>query len=330
MKIHLVNNGTLPVYSYGGTERVVWYLGKTLAKLGHDVNFLVDKSLGCEFATIIERNPEVDLIDQITDDFDIVHFHYLPKNIGKLRVPYIITQHGNSSVDTPLDKNTVFVSKNHAKRHRAEAFVYNGLDWNDYGNPQLENKRLYFHFLGKAAWRVKNVKGAIDTTLKLKGEKLHVLGGNRLNINMGFRFTWQPRAKFFGMVGGKDKLTQLQHSKGLVFPVRWHEPFGLAIIESLYFGTPVFGTPYGSLPELVNENFGFLSNSSTNLSEAMKHYQDYNPKICHDYAASHFSAECMTNAYLEFYEKVIQGDSLNSNIPQKIAEKKSKFLDWLS
>ncbi len=330
MKILLVNNGTLPVYSYGGTERVVWYLGKTLAKFGHDVSFLVDKSLGCEFATIIERNPEVGLIDQISDEFDVVHFHYQPKNVEKLRVPYIITQHGNSSGDTSLDKNTVFVSKNHAKRHNAEAFVYNGLDWTDYGNPQLENKRSYFHFLGKAAWRVKNVKGAIDTITKLKGEKIHILGGSRLNFNMGFRFTWQPKAKFFGMVGGKEKLTQLQHSKGLVFPVRWHEPFGLAIIESLYFGAPVFGTPYGSLPELVNEDLGFLSNSSTKLSKAMERYQDYNPKTCHDYAATHFSAEVMTKAYLELYEKAIQRTSLNSNTPQKILKNEPKFLEWTS
>ena len=330
MKILLVNNGTLPVYSYGGTERVVWYLGKTLAKLGHKVSFLVDKGNGCDFATIIERNPNIDIVDQISNEFDIVHFNYQPRNIEKLRVPHLMTQHGNSGIDIPLHQNTVFVSKNHAERYNAEAFVYNGLDWDDYGIPSLNVKRSYFHFLGKAAWSVKNVKGAIETVTKVKGEKIHILGGTRLNINMGFRFTWQPRAKFFGMVGGKEKLTQLQHSKGLVFPVRWHEPFGLAIIESLYFGAPVFGTPYGSLPELVNEDLGFLSNSSTELSEAMKNHQDYNPKTCHDYVATHFNAEVMTKAYINFYEKVIQGKSLNSNTPQKIAEEKYKFLDWIS
>ena len=45
----------------------------------------------------------------------------------------------------------------------------------------------------------------------------------------------------------------LNASRGLIFPVRWHEPFGLAVIESLYFGCPVFATPYGALPELVQE-----------------------------------------------------------------------------
>ena len=41
--------------------------------------------------------------------------------------------------------------------------------------------------------------------------------------------------------------------------MRWHEPFGIALIEALYFGCPVFGTPYGSLPEIVEEGVqGFL------------------------------------------------------------------------
>lgn len=330
MKILLVNNGTLPIYSYGGTERVVWYLGKTLAKLGHHVSFLVDKGYGCDFATIIERNPTMEVVDQISDDYDIVHFHYQPKDVEKLRIPYLITEHGNSSVNTPLNRNTVFVSRNHANRHNSETFVYNGLDWSDYGIPKLKNKRSYFHFLGKAAWRVKNVKGAINTVTKVKGEKIHVLGGARLNFNMGFRFTWQHRAIFFGMVCGKEKLSQLQHSKGLVFPVRWHEPFGLAIIESMYFGAPVFGTPYGSLPELVSSEVGFLSAVQSELSNALKNHSIYNPKKCHEYAATLFSAASMTQSYVKLYESLINGNQINSKTPKRIPTDEPKFLRWIS
>lgn len=328
MNILIVNNSKLPVIYYGGTERVIWYLGKTLTRLGHKVSFLVAQGSTCDFAKIIERNPEVDVIDQIPADIDLVHFHFTPKGVEKLQVPYLITIHGNPNQAESLDKNAVFVSKNHAKRHNAEAFVHNGLDWDDYDTVDFAEKRNYFHFLGKAAWRVKNVKGAINTTLKLKGERIHVLGGSRLNIKMGFRFTWQPRARFYGMVGGEEKMNQLKHSKGLVFPVRWHEPFGLAIIESLYFGAPVFGTPHGSLPELVNEDIGFLSHSSTTLSEAMKQYQDYNPKTCHDYAATHFNAEVMSKAYLNLYEKVMNGENINQNIPNRILKDEPKFLNW--
>jgi glycosyltransferase involved in cell wall biosynthesis len=330
MKILLVTNGTLPVYSYGGTERVVWYLGKSLARLGHEVCFLADKGFGCDFGKIINKNPTIEVVDQIPKGFDLVHFHYEPKNLEKLNIPYLITKHGNGGTRVSLNPNTIFVSKNHAKRHNSNAFVYNGLDWSDYDAPSLNAKRSYFHFLGKAAWRVKNVKGAINSVCKIKEEKIHILGGSRLNFNMGFRFTWQPRAKFFGMVGGKEKLTQLQHSKGLVFPVRWHEPFGLAIIESLYFGAPIFGTPYGSLPELVNEDLGYLSKSCSELSEAIKDYNSYDPKKCNDYAATYFSAETMATSYLKFYETILNGKKINPNKPERVANNEPKFLDWLN
>lgn len=34
MHILLVNNSPIPVYGYGGTERVIWDLGKTLVQQG--------------------------------------------------------------------------------------------------------------------------------------------------------------------------------------------------------------------------------------------------------------------------------------------------------
>ena len=134
--------------------------------------------------------------------------------------------------------------------------MHNGLDWNDYSTPELMKSRNYFHFLGNAAWRVKNVSGAINVIKKTKTQRLKVLGGVRFNFKMGMRFTFSTKVGFEGMVGGQTKFDLLNGSKGLIFPVKWHEPFGLAIIESLYFGCPVFGTPYGSLPELVTSDFG--------------------------------------------------------------------------
>jgi hypothetical protein len=40
--------------------------------------------------------------------------------------------------------------------------VHNGLDWDNYEKPDLKKERTYYHYLANAAWRVKNVKGAID------------------------------------------------------------------------------------------------------------------------------------------------------------------------
>lgn len=311
MNILLVHNQKIPALLYGGTERIVYYLGKELVQMGHRVQFLVPENSQCDFAKIIYRDPSTSLHNQIPSDVDIVHFHYLPENSPALHKPYLITQHGNAQAQQELDCNTVFVSKNHAQRHGSHCFVHNGLDWQDYSKPELSRQRNHFHFLGKAAWRVKNVKGAIRVILNTPSETLCVLGGVRFNFSMGLRFTFSPRIHFYGMVGGRKKDELLNGSKGLIFPVRWHEPFGLSIIESLYFGCPVLGTPYGSLPELISPPYGYLSTHSGELTEALLNIDAYDRKSCHEYAREYFNSQQMAEKYLPIYEQVLAGTPLH-------------------
>ena len=326
MHIVIVNRGKVPVSKYGGTERVLWYLGQELVKMGHKITYLVEEGSSCPFGKVLFIDDTRPWAAQIPDDADVVHFNFnIPEPIDK---PYIITIHGNSNDSREFDINSVFVSQNHAARYNSRSYVYNGLDWDDYGKVNLEVERKHFHFLGKAAWRVKNVEGAIKVISKAKGETLKVLGGHRLNIKMGFRLTLNPRIRFYGMVGGEEKLSVLRQSKGLVFPVKWHEPFGLAITESLYFGCPVFGTPYGSLPELVNSEIGYLSSNSSELARAVKEVDRFSRKRCHDYAVEMFNSKNMAEAYLEKYLSVLNGKSLNPAPPKLKEIPKERFLEW--
>jgi glycosyltransferase involved in cell wall biosynthesis len=326
MNILIMNPGIIPAHKYGGTERVIWYLGKELAKLGHTITFLVSKGSYCNFATVQFFDSTKSLSEQIPHSIDIVHFNVQPAE--PISKPYIVTIHGNVNDLRAFDANTVFVSKNHANRFGSDSFVYNGLDWNDYGKPNLLNKRRYFHFLGKAGWRVKNVKGAIDVIKSTQKEKLKVLGGYRLNFKMGFRLTLNPRITFSGMVGGDKKNKLLQESKGLLFPVRWHEPFGLALIESLYFGCPVLGTPYGSLPEIVHEEVGFLSNNGEELARETKNIERFSKQRCHDYVVDVFNSKKMAEAYVDKYWKVLNGETLNQALPKLLKVQAEKFLEW--
>ena len=320
MKILIAHNGKIPALLYGGTERVIWYLGRTLRLLGHEVSFLVPPGSTCDFAAVCFFDPERNLNQQIPEDVDLIHFHFIPKDLEFIQKPYLITLHGNASPHQTLPHNTVFVSRNHALRHGSDCFVYNGLDWQDYSKPQFEKARKYYHFLGKAAWRVKNVKGAIRLIQQIPNEHLHVLGGVRFNFNMGIRFTFSPRIHFHGMIGGREKDTILNGSKGLIFPVRWPEPFGLAIIESLFFGCPVFGTPYGSLPELVPSSVGCLSANSETLLNAMHHVDSFNRNTCHEYANDCFNSRMMAEHYVSKYEQVLAGRPLNAVHPKPIIE----------
>ncbi len=232
MHILFVNQAPIPVFAYGGTERVIWDLGKSLVKLGHRVSYLVPAGSHCDFAQVLPIREEVGWAEQVPADVDLVHFQFNPDRLDALGKPYLMTQHGNSDPDVALPLNTVFVSRNHAERHGSPEYVHNGLDWEAYGAVDFERPRPYFHFLGKAAWRVKNVQGAIDVATDA-GVELMVLGGTRLNLKRGFRFTWSRRVQFSGMVGGSQKMHLINGSRGLILPVLWHEPFGLAVIESL-------------------------------------------------------------------------------------------------
>lgn len=329
MNITIVHQSVVPVKLYGGTERVIWYLGKELVALGHKVTFLVEKGSTSDFASVKFIDHSKSIWKQIPENTDIVHFQYQPENTEEAKHPYVVTIHGNRNDATPYDKNSIFVSKNHANRYNSNSFVYNGLDWDDYTKPTFA-KKDYFHFLGHAAWRVKNVKGAINIVTNTPKEKIKILGGKRLNLNMGFRFTTTPRATFYGMVGGNLKYELLNASKGLIFPVLWNEPFGLAITESLYFGCPVFGTPYGSLPELINEKVGFLSNKRSELTEAIENVSDYSQEECHRYAVENFNAKKMALGYLEKYETVLNGTFLNEKNPVVKEIQTVKFLDWIN
>lgn len=293
---------------------MLWYLAHELHKMGHQVSLLCKSGSECPFANCIIYNPQKHINEQIPDDIDIIHF-----NTSELGYtgdkPYVVTIHGNYNAVIP--KNAIFVSRNHAERHGSQNFVYNGLDWDDYGELNKSEPRAYYHFLGKAAWRVKNVRGAINIIKQLPGEKLYVLGGTRLNFKMGFRFTISPKVRFKGMVGGNKKNTLLQHSKGLIFPVKWDEPFGLAITESLYCGCPVFGTPYGSLPELVPSDVGFLAEDMNDIAEHIKNHYNYTHSRCHEYARDLFNSRIMAENYVRYYEPYCKGNVFEHDEQQK-------------
>lgn len=314
----------LPAQGYGGLHRMAWGLAKALADLGHRVSLLCAKGSVCPFAAVIPRDPSLPVVAQIPPDVDVVHFNSAPPD-GFDR-PYVETIHGN--FNKSFSRNSVFVSADHAARHGSTQYVYNGIDWDDpeYERPNLSPRAdRRYHFLGKADWRVKNLKGAIGVAKALPdGCVLDVVGGRRFSWHMGLRFTLSRRISFHGMVAGEAKSEVLRRSSGLIFPVVWYEPFGLAVVESLYMGAPVFATPYGALPEIVTPEVGRLSTSKSQMVYDITH-ASFDPRVCHDYARETFSARRMALGYLGKYELVANGHTLN---PEPLAHAVEKPTPW--
>ncbi len=345
MKILFIRNSRIPTKTYDDAERILVWLGRQLAQRGHEPVFLVKKDSECDFAPLLVLDERQPLAAQIPDDVDLVHFFCLPPDDGLSEIgkPYLITKFDNSTAAETLDPNTVFLSANHAYRHGGEVYVYPGIDYQDYGQVILDLPRNYFHFLGDAAWRGKNVRGAIDLAAQA-GTRVHVIGGSRVNFRKGLRITLSPSARFHGVLNRDGRNMMLNGSKGLVFPIIWPEPFGLAVPESLYFGCPVFGTPYGALPELLCRKantdgrkwsgqvdacfseFGCLSVKRSELVDAIRHANAFEAYRCYEYAVDCFSAQRMADDYLKLYEKVLNGRSLHAAAPVVAEAPEAKLL----
>ncbi len=333
MKIILVCDSKMPVSPYDDDkERIVWELGRALVRLGHEVCFLVRKGSVCGFAQVLIYHEKKPLDDQIPLDADIVHFQEDPRQ--KISKPYLVTQHDNSTKARTFDQNTVFLSDSHARLHGGAVFVYPGLNFSAYATPELGTRRLWFHFLGNASKRGRNVRGAIDLAAK-SDARLHVIGGSRVNFRQGLRIPLSPSARFHGALSPDGRDALLNASKGMIFPVLWQEPFSLGVIESLYFGCPIFGTPYGAMPELLGKkvalkehnapvngrvdafyaDYGCLSVRKTELLEAIKNADDFDRVKCHEYAVEKFSAQRMAQDYLTLYAQVCRGQPLHEKAP---------------
>ncbi|QLF69820.1 glycosyltransferase [Peteryoungia desertarenae] len=325
MQILLVSSAPIPAIRYGGAERIILWLGRALTEMGHQASLMAPDGSSWAYGKLYPFDSGRPLEAQIPPGIDVVHSHtgLDPDYDGKA----CVTIHGNSKEVHRFHANSIFLSAHHAQAHGGKVFVYNGVDPRAYPEPDLLAHGGSLTFLAKAAWKVKNVTGAIRVARKA-GLPIDILGGHRLNLKMGFRLTLDPNARFKGMVDDIEKARYLRPSSGLLFPVRWHEPFGVAVIEAMYFGLPIFATPYGSLPELVPEFAGRLSAEGDELAAAIRRIEDYDRRAIHAHFQAHFTAEQMAKRYLELYQRIEAGESLHPDAFMGKVARDAGLLPW--
>jgi len=315
--VHIVqvSSYVLPVSKYGGIERITYYLCDELIKLGHKV------SLVCPPGSYHE-NPKVEVIHCedvahiqgfLPEDMDIVHFHIPALAKQQLSVPYIVTLHGNLRSYKEIHglKNLVGISYSHMVSNRCGRFVYNGLPSSNYTFVD-DNDQDNFIYLSAITPKAKGVSKAIFYSTLLR-EKLNVAGGFRKDIYKRFPIATALSlfngTKFFGEVDDIKKQNLLSKAKALLFPIGWQEPFGLVMIEALFCGTPVIGFNYGSVPEVIKPEVGFVVNKRRAFLEAMSLIHTIDRKKCRDYAVRHFDSSVMAKKYLACYQDIISGQT---------------------
>lgn len=306
MKIVFRHHTSLPVMGYGGTERILFWHMVELARTGHQVVFIGPaESRVEEFGIELIASDDTNWEQLIPKDSDIIHLSINYKVPGN--IPTINTVHGNGRIGEKFTINSVFVSKKHAEIHGSKQFVHNAIDLSEY--PFVPSKKSWeqFLFLAKASWRVKNLADCVRAARTSK-KHLHVAGGR-----------WWGLSRYIhnhGIIDGEKKLNLLRSCDALLFPVRWHEPFGIAVIEAMSQGLPVIGSPYGSLPELISKDVGFIVNNKDELLEKIKNPgREFDALVIRKYVEENFSINKHAQSYLALYEKVIKGEHLNDSEP---------------
>ena len=114
------------------------------------------------------------------------------------------------------------------------------------------------------------------------------------------------RVRFEGEVGGAEKKALFAGARALLMPIRWAEPFGLVIIESLVCGTPVLAFDEGAASELIVDGVtGFIVEDEAAMVAALHRIDEIDPAACRQWVAENCDVNVVAAAYEAAYHRIL-------------------------
>ena len=131
------------------------------------------------------------------------------------------------------------------------------------------------------------------------------------------RFEWLPADPDHHVA----KREMYRRARALLYTGQFQEPFGLAQVEALACGTPVIGTRFGSVPEVIEHGVtGYVvDNTVEALAEATKLVDAISPEKCREEGVRRYDRSVMAANYLALYEAVARGETWGGPAPIEIA-----------
>lgn len=249
---------------------------------------------------------------------EIFHTHtsgtHVNFNFSQFRGKWIATCHGSDFEDAAAEF-LVFVSKSQMFRHCSKFnshirskniyIAYNCYESGLKFTTGPHNKLIYFGVLRKD----KGIHHLPEIAQKI-GRAIHIYGPilesdkyyieNSLNSHLGYS------VHYHGPVESLDEKNHLfSEAELLVHPATFHEPFGIALVESMVCGVPFVGFNLGALPELNIER-SLLGENVNDLSEIIKSekHKLYSPEDLINHGSS-FSEENFISRYESIYKDLL-------------------------
>jgi len=334
----------IPPEKYGGIEWVVFNLCEGLKKLGHKVTLFAsgDSKVPCKLvatypSSLIKKgvswyDPTYNLMNltevfKRAKEFDIIHTHI---DLWETFFPPLAKTVCLHTIHNPLyttkdpkknsrffilkhfkKQNFVAISKSQKKISQVKinfaAVIYNGIRIEEF----KFNRHPKDHFIWCA--RIDKYKG-IENAIKIAKEaKVKLVLAGRLDPTQReyFKKKIKPhlgkQIKYIGEYSQEEKSDFFGEAKALLYPIEWHEPFGLNMVEAMACGTPVIAFKMGSVPEVVkNGKTGFVVKNIKEAVRAVKEIDRIKREECRKWVEENFTARKMASDYEKLYFKLLK------------------------
>lgn len=324
-----------PPRHYGPWESVTSLLTEGLVARGHEVTLFAtaDSQTSGRLHAVCPRGYEEDrsLLPKVweclhiselfehADAYDLIHNHFdfLPLTYtGLTTTPVVTTIHGFSSpgilpVYKKYNGKVCYVSISHADRSPELDYIqtiHHGIDITQFEfQPVPDDTLLFFG-------RIHNDKGArqaIEIALAC-GKKL-ILAGIIQDQAYYDQYVAphidNDRIVYVGSVGPVDRNLLLGNACALLHPIRFDEPFGLSVIESMACGTPVIAFNRGSMPEIIeNGKNGFLVDNVDEAVATATCIKEIDRAYCRRHVERHFTVDRMVDDYIRVYKRMLESE----------------------
>ncbi len=333
---------SVPPKTYGGTERIVYYLCQQLNRRGHQVELFAsgDSKVDCTLQSVLpiacqddplstfylekefETRQTYDLYRQ-AERFDLIHAHWptlAPYFSAFAATPTLVT-YGYIEKELHEYYRTHFpqclpvcISRAQRKMLGDDSIpvVYNGIDMNEIlFNDKPED---FFIIVGRMT-PGKGIAEAIRIAKKA-GARLLIVGHVTTHLPWSEKYFLDEvkphidgdRIRYIERLPYREIMQLMSKAKGFLFPLQWDEPFGLVVIEAMAAGTPVVAYPRGSMPELIKHGeTGYLLDSEDGMVEMIDRIDTLDRARCRKWVEERFSVERMVDGYEDLYKVAASG-----------------------